>query len=404
MNNNLQTNSVHEITITSICGNGNGVGKLNGVVVFVKNSAVGDILSIKLIKVTKTYAVGLIENIIQPSPDRIGDGCSFSKSCGGCVFQHITYESELRFKLDTVNQAYRHISGIDLTAEKIFGAEKICGYRNKAIYPVGTNKDSNIISGFYAGMSHRIIPHNECLIGPEVFTQIKNFLVDFFEDNNISPYDEQTHSGIVRNIYLRKNSLKDNECQISLTLVINGKALISVNVEKKLCEQITQRFPQIKTVLLNINTQKTNAVLSDSWRTIYGDGYIYDEMCGKKFRISPASFYQVNHSQAEKLYTIAAEYLNLQEQESLLDLYCGTGTVGICLSKNGTKLYGVEIVEQAVKDAQYNAQINNVESEFFCLDAQNALNDVRLKNLKPSAIVILEFMIFVSIDLNSVFL
>lgn len=388
MNNKLEKNSLHEIEITSICGNGNGVGKVNGMVVFVKNSAVGDKLVVKLIKVTKTYAVARIESIIQPSLYRNSDGCCYAKSCGGCVFQHMTYKSELNFKLETVNEAYKRIGGLDLKATEIYGAENTVGYRNKAIYPVGTNKDNKIVSGFYASMSHRIIEHENCLIGPKIFTDIRDYLIKFFEDNNILAYNEEKHEGIVRNIYLRKNSKTQNNLEISLTLVLNASRLANKETEQKLCTFVTEQFPSIKTILINTNTQKTNAVLGENWRTIYGDGYINDTLCNKKFRISPASFYQVNHNQAEKLYNIAGQYLDLKEGESLLDLYCGTGTVGICLSKENTKLYGVEIVPEAVKDAKFNAMQNNVNSMFYCLDAQNALSDQALCKIKPDAIVI----------------
>ncbi len=384
----LQKNTFHEISIESLCGNGNGVGRIDGMVVFVKNAAVGDILLVKLIKVTKKYAVAKLEKIIKPSPDRFGDGCVYSKACGGCVFQHITYESELNFKINTVNDAYLHIGGIDLKADKIYGAENTCSYRNKAIYPVDKNKDGKLISGFFAPMSHRVVEHDLCLIGPEIFNDIKNFTLNFLSEHNVSAYNEETQKGIVRNIYLRKNSLEGLKCEISLTLVLNSDYLINNALEKELCNQITEKYPQIKTILININKKITNAVLSNEWRIIYGDGYITDILCDKTFRISPASFYQVNHAQAEKLYSLASQYLDLKDGECLLDLYCGTGTVGICLSKPKTKLYGVEIVPEAVEDAIKNAKINNVDAKFFCLDAENALSDKILSETCPDAIVI----------------
>lgn len=382
----MKKNDFLELAVTDTDRNGNGIAHAeNGMAVFVKNSCAGDKVKAKIIKVTKNYAVAIIDTIIQPSADRFADGCPVSGRCGGCVFQHITYEAECRFKAESINAAFERIGKIGLRLSAFHGAKSTRSYRNKAVYPISTDKDGKAISGFYAQMSHRVITHDRCYIGDEDFSKIKDFVVEYVNRNAISVYDETTRRGVLRSIYLRK---ADCDGSIVLTLIVNADKLVSEKTEAKFVEAVRTEFPQICSVLTNTNRKESNAVLGGAWRTIYGDGYLRDELCGRKFRISPASFYQVNHAQTEILYGIAKKFAGLAPGDKLLDLYCGTGTVGICVANDDTELLGVEIVPEAVKDAEFNGKANGLCAKFICLNAENALDAPELREFCPDVITI----------------
>ena len=381
----LKKNDRLELCVETLLGNGNGLCRMDdGFVVFVPGAAPGDIIDAHIIKVTKSYAVAKITKIIQPSPIRFEDGCPFSKSCGGCTFQHINYQEECRFKENTVNDALLRIGKLDLRVEKFYGAKNTEGYRNKAVYPIGTNKDGKAISGFYASMSHRIVEHGFCSISNPIFTEIRDGVLEFINDRSISVYDETSGKGLVRSLHLRSAKSGD----ISLSLILNGKEFLSSSTEKAFVGYINNSFPNVKTILINVNTKNTNVILGDEWRTLYGDGYIYDELLGRRFRITPASFWQVNRDGAEVLYSVAKQYADLKEGEKLVDLYCGTGSVGLCVAEKGTKLYGVEVIDEAAKDAEFNAKLNGIDGEFAALPTENALDNDYVKNLRPDVITV----------------
>ncbi len=386
MNTALKKNDVVTLRTTELLQNGNALSKTDdGFVVFVVGAAANETVSALIIKVTKNYAVAKTLEILQPSVDRYEDGCPFSHKCGGCVFQHITYESECTYKQNAINEAFLHLGKLDLVLSEFIPSPNEKHYRNKAIYPVGADGKGNIITGFYARMSHRIVEHDTCLIGNPKFIPIRDSIIGFLQKNNVSAYDEQTEKGLVRSIYLRTGEEFD---QTALTLILNGKALVSEKLESEFVSFINEKHPEVATILINTNTKASNAVLGKEWRTIFGDGYIYDTLCEKRFRIAPASFWQVNRPGACELYSKAKEYAALESGEILLDLYCGTGSVGICIANTDNKLFGVEITPEAVKDAAYNAGINNIDAEFICADAQNALDDERVKILKPDVITV----------------
>ncbi len=383
--NSIKKNDCLTLRAEKLLSNGNAICHTeDGFVVFVPQGAPEDILKVHVIKVTKSYAVAKIVEIIQPSPYRNEDGCPYRVKCGGCSFQHIGYGAEGKFKAEAVNDALLRIGKLDLQIENFYGAKSCTGYRNKAVYPVGTDKDGKLISGFYASMSHRIIEHDECTISNPAFVKIRDAVVTFAKRLGIPSYDEEKNAGLLRSIHLRSARSGD----ISLTLVLNGEKLISDGVEKEFVIYINSLFPNVKTILINVNKKNTNVILGDAWRTIFGDGYIYDELLGKRFRITPASFWQVNSEGAERLYSVAKEYADLKENDTLIDLYCGTGSVGICLAEKGVKLYGVEIVDQAAKDAEYNAKLNGIDGEFWAAETENALDDVRLSSIKPDVITV----------------
>ncbi len=381
----LKKNDIITLTAESIMQNGNAVAHTDdGFVVFIVSGAVGDVVNARILKVTKNYAVAKIESIVQPSSARFDGGCLLCGKCGGCVFQHITYEAESQYKKNSINNAFERIAKLPLRLEAYYPMDNPSMYRNKAVYPIGSLDDGTLISGFYAQMSHRIVRHDKCLIGNPIFTEIVNSSLDFLTKMGISAYNEQTQTGLLRSIYLR-SSIHN---KISVTFIINSDVLLDKSVEKALSDYLVSNFSQIVTILINVHKSNSNAVTGKEWRVIYGDGYLFDELCSKNFRITPASFWQVNNKQACKLYDIAKEYAALQKGEVLLDLYCGTGSVGICIADNDTKLFGVEVIPEAVVDAQYNAKLNGIDAKFLCLEAKNALDDPALKNLSPDVITI----------------
>ncbi len=386
MNNTLKKNDHLQLFTKVLLQNGNAIAHTeDGFVVFVPGGAPDELVNVQIIKVTKNYAVAKILEIIQPSSHRTEDGCPYSTSCGGCVFCHIDYQKECEYKAQSIDDAFSRIGNLPLRLSEFYPAKNISHYRNKAVFPVGTDSSGNIISGFYAGHSHRIVEHNDCLIGKHIFEKIRRSVTDFAAQNNISAYNEQTLKGMLRSIHLRASETFGD---VSLTLILNAKQLIDDKTERDFCSFITKKHPEIKTITINTNTKPGNAVLGSSWRTLFGDGTITDTLCGKTFRITPASFWQVNHAQTEVLYSKAREFAALSDGDTLLDLYCGTGTVGLCIASEHTKLFGVEIVPQAVEDAKINTALNNIDAQFLCLDASSALDDARLKELHPDVITV----------------
>lgn len=379
----LVKNNIYTLNIESLCGNGNGVAKYDGFVVFVPGSAAGDVLEAKIIKLTKSYAVGKIQKILTPSPDRCDNGCKYMSKCGGCSFQHISYAAETEIKKAMINDSFKHIGGLELEISDFLAAENICRYRNKAMYPVSKNANGTVVSGFYATMSHRIVEHDDCLIGAELFSKIKDRCTELFEECNIVPYDETALCGNIRSIYMRKNT----EGKILLTFICWENGFGKKN-EEYICDILRKEFPYVCGILINVNKKEGNSLLGDKWRTLWGQDVLCDKLLQKQFVIPPAAFYQVNHDQTERLYKTAIDFADIKEGELVFDLYCGTGTIGICAAKPKVKLVGVEISPDAVRDAQKNAEINGVDAEFICLDAGEALDTPRLKKLCPDVIFV----------------
>lgn len=300
------------------------------------------------------------------------------------MFRHISYEAELKFKHQRVYDAITRIGGIDgsLVGE-IIPSDRIMAYRNKAQLPIAYDKNGNITVGFFAQRSHRVISVDNCLLHSEAFNPIIDCFTDFANEYKLTPYDEKSHSGLLRHLYMRHAMETD---EIMVCIVINGKKLPH---ENELCERLIAVENRIKTIVININCDKTNVITGKECRTIFGSGYITDKLCGLSFRISPLSFYQVNRSQAEKLYTIARDFAELKPDETLLDLYCGTGTIGLTMADSVKRLYGVEIIPQAIEDAKINAEINNIKNaEFFCGDASLAAEKLAQQGIKADCIII----------------
>ena len=361
----LQKNQKFTVDIIDTNNLGYGVCKINNFAVFVKNGVEGDRCNIKIIKVLKNYALAVSEDLITTSPYRITPVCPY-KRCGGCVFQHISFEYENALKKRYIESALRKAGIPDIVVEDtLYAKNEAISYRNKAQYPLTLGKDGKIKAGFYAQHTHEVIPCQSCSIAPSVFSDIVKCLTDFFDENRFTVYDEKCGKGLLRHIYLR---IAEMTGEIMVCIVINGDEIPHKN---ELVSFITSQFPNVRTVCVNINKKDTNVVLSDKNVIIYGDGYIADILCGKHFRISPLSFYQVNRTCAELLYNTAKKLLG-NDYKQVLDLYCGIGTVGICVASDSEKLIGVEIVPEAIEDAKKNAHINSLDNcEFYCADASD---------------------------------
>ena len=378
----LKKNDEIQLTVKSCTVQGSGVCDYNGMTVFVRGAVTGDHVIAHIIKVKKTYAVGIIKKITQRSPIRIKPDCAVFEKCGGCCFAHIRYDAELEIKQTQVEDNFKRIGGLDVPIKPIIPSPESSRYRNKAQYPVGS--DGTIASiGFYAPMTHRIIDCADCYLQPEDFKKVVDIFRDLIREKKISVYDETTGKGLLRHIYIRKGFATG---EIMVCLVANGR---EIPFAEELIETLKAEISGLKSVILNINTKNTNVVLGSECITLYGSDYITDELCGLKFNISPLSFYQVNHDGAQVLYNKAKEYAGLTGKETLIDLYCGTGTIGLTMARDAKQLVGVEIVEQAIENAKKNAELNGIENaRFVCGDASKAAEILLEEGIKPDVVIL----------------
>lgn len=375
----LVKNQDIQLNIEGYTAEGNGVGHYNGQAVFVSGTAKGDVITAHIIKAKKTYAVGIVKQIITPSPDRIAVDCGHFRSCGGCVYRHISYEAEKELKRQKVVDAFQRLAHIDVPVQEIITCDTQ-RYRNKAQYPVGFDK--GIVAGFYAQKSHRIINSSDCILQPEEFSKIVDILKTWMSEFGITAYNSETGKGLVRHIYIRK-AFKTG--QLMVCLVINGNILPYAD---ELCDDL-MKLENIKSIVINENTEKTNVILGQNYNVIWGNAYIEDELCGVKIQLSPLSFYQVNHDCAELLYNKASEYVGATGNETVLDLYCGAGTIGLSMANKVKKVIGVEIIPEAIEDAKENAKRNNIENcEFYCGDAKDAVKILRDSGITPDAVIL----------------
>ncbi|MBQ8884407.1 MAG: 23S rRNA (uracil(1939)-C(5))-methyltransferase RlmD [Oscillospiraceae bacterium] len=376
----LKKNEICEITITGVTNEGNGVGRYENMAVFVPFTAVGDVIECKIVKVKKSYAYGIVNKILKPSDKRCESNCDVFKKCGGCAFCHFEYEEELRVKQDFVKASFERIGKLDVKWEEILGAEKLTGYRNKAMYPVGTNDNGELVCGFYSRRSHRVVEYLDCNLQPDIFKSILVDVLKWCNENKVTAYDEVTHKGLLRHIYLRKGEYSD---EIMVCLVVTD-----LNFDfSQLVTKLKDCYPNITNISLNYNKNYTNVILGNECKTLYGKDFLTDYMCGETFQISPLSFYQVNTKQAEKLYEIAKEYADLKEGEFLLDLYCGVGTIGLSVCGEN-RLLGVGIIPQAIENAKINAKLNNKENcEFICGDAGEIADRLLKRGENPDVII-----------------
>ena len=378
----LEKNQIYKSEITDVTSEGSGVCHIDGFAVFVPETAVGDVIQVKIVKVLKNYAYGIVDSIITPSPDRIKDSCPVFRQCGGCVFRHIDYEAECRIKSDIIKNAFIRIGGLSPEFDKFIPADSTVRYRNKAQYPVASI-DGKAVCGFFAQRSHRLIPVTNCELQSEVFSDILDTIIEYINERHISAYSEKEGTGIVRHIYLRQGY---HSGEIMVCIVVRkdiSRQLMPV------CGLLTEKYPDIRSIIMNINPDKTNVILGNKCVILWGNDTIKDVMCGNIIEISPLSFYQVNTIQAEKLYAKALEYAAPDRGDIIADLYCGAGTIGLFMAGHADRIIGIEIVPDAVKNAESNALINSISNaEFYAGDAGEIFSKLHANGCSPDIIIV----------------
>ncbi len=377
----LEKNGIYEGEIVDYTAEGQGVAKVEGCTVFVPNGIVGERCRLRLEKVRKTWAAGKIVEILDRSPHRVNRACPVSKLCGGCAFQHMDYQAELALKAERVRQALNRIGGEHLETVPITPADCREGYRNKAIYPVSAHK-GRVFAGFFRAGTHHVVENDRCGLLPPEMDRVKETVVAHANRFGVSAYDETTGEGLVRYLFVRRGAVSG---QILVCLAVNG------NRYPRAGELIAalKEIPGFATLVLSVNRAPGNVVLGKETKVLYGPGTIEDTLCGLRFRLSPHSFYQVNHAQAQRLYGAAVAAADLKKTDTVLDLYCGVGTITLVLAQAAGKAIGVEVVPQAVADAEENARENHVENvEFFCADAGQAALELEERGLRPEVVLV----------------
>ena len=377
----LEQGKNYEAVISDYTSEGQGVAKIDGCAVFIPNAIYGETCRVRIEKAAKSWAAGKIVEILERSPHRINRECPVAKLCGGCAFHHMDYAEETRMKAERVRTCLNRLGGENLEHVPILSAPTCHGYRNKAQYPVSAKK-SKAYAGFFKAGTHQVIENQRCLILPEETDAVKDIVIDYVNQYRVMPYDETAHKGLLRHIYVRRGAVSG---QVLVCLVLNGRRLPKPEV---LIERL-KKVPGFTTLVVSVNTKPGNAVLGDEFITLYGPGYIEDTLCGLNFRLSPRSFYQVNHTQAQRLYEAAITRAGISKDDTVLDLYCGVGTITLAMAKAAGKVIGVEVIEQAVNDARDNAKRNGIENaEFFCGDAGQAALELEKQGVKADVVVV----------------
>lgn len=368
----MKKNDMVVVTIEDIGINGEGIGKVDGYTLFIKDAVIGDKIEAKITKAKKNYGYARLMKVLEPSHNRVEAKCLVARQCGGCQIQELLYEKQLSFKDKKVRDNLKRIGGflpeeLDEVMEPICGMEEPFYYRNKAQFPFGTDKEGHIVTGFYAGRTHQIIPNTECALGVKQNKEILEMIVDFMNTHHITPYDETTGKGLLRHVLIRYGFRTG---EIMVCLVINGD---SIPNSEKLVDSLCQILG-MTSITLNVNRERTNVILGREVKVLWGQGYITDYIGNIRYQISPLSFYQVNPVQTENLYRLALEYAGLHGNEIVWDLYCGIGTISLFLAQKAKQVYGVEIIPQAIEDAKKNAALNEIENaEFFVGKAEEVL-------------------------------
>ena len=377
----LEKGKIYEAVITDYTAEGQGVAKIEGCAVFVKNAIAGEKCRVVIEKAAKNWAAGKITEILEKSPHRVQRECPISASCGGCDFWHMDYEEETRLKAQRVRDCLNRLGGESLETVEILSAPSCYGYRNKAQYPVASHK-GRVYAGFFKAGTHTVVENKRCHILPEDTDRVKDIVVDYVNHFRITAYDETAHKGLLRHIYVRRGAVSG---QVLVCLVVNGRKLPH---GEALIERL-KAVPGFTSLVLSVNTKKGNTILGDEFITLYGPGYIEDTLCGLTFRLSARSFYQVNHHQAQRLYEAAISQAGITKDDTVLDLYCGVGTITLCMAKAAGKVIGVEVIPQAVEDARENAVRNGVKNaEFFCGDAGEAALELERQGVKADVVVV----------------
>ena len=377
----LEKNQIYETVITDYTTEGQGIAHIDGITVFIPNAIAGERVRIRIETVRKTWAAGKITGILEKSPHRVNRECEVAKLCGGCDFWHMDYEEETRLKAERVRTCLNRMAGEQLEEVPILAAPDCHGYRNKAQYPVSSKK-GRVYAGFFRAGTHDVVENIRCRILPSETDRVKDAVIDYANQYRITTYDETNHKGLLRHIYVRRGAVSG---QILVCLVVNGEQIPHV-------PELIGRLKKIEgftTLVLSVNTKKGNAVLGEKFITLYGPGFIEDTLCGLQFRLSPRSFYQVNHHQAQRLYQAAIEQAAITRDDLVLDLYCGVGTITLAMAGSAGKVIGVEVIEQAVADARDNARRNGIHNaEFFCGDAGQAALELEKQGIRPDVITV----------------
>ena len=377
----LVKNQIYETTIVDYTAEGQGIAKIEGCAVFIPNAIAGERVRVRIEKVGKTWAAGKITELLEKSPHRVNRECPVAKLCGGCDFWHMDYQEETRLKADRVRTCLNRIGGENLEEVPIFAAPTCYGYRNKAQYPVSSQK-GRAYAGFFRAGTHQVVENKRCLILPKETDAVKDAVMDYANQYRITSYDEEAHKGLLRHIYVRRGAVSG---QILVCLVVNGRTLPHV---PELIGRL-KKIPGFTTLVLSVNTKKGNAVLGDEFIALYGPGYIEDTLCGLEFRLSPRSFYQVNHHQAQRLYEAAISQAEITKEDTVFDLYCGVGTITLAMAKAAGKVIGIEVIPQAVQDAKDNARRNGIENaEFFCGDAGQAALELEKQGIRADVAIV----------------
>ncbi len=375
-------NKEYDVEITGLTTQGYGVGRADGVAVFVPGAAVGDTARIKIVSEKKQYCYGKLLEVLHPSPDRIPADCPYFARCGGCSLRHIRYEAELELKQRQVTDALQRIGGLSVPVRPILPSPLQERYRHKAQLPCARKPDGSVGFGFYAPRSHRVVFFEDCLLQPENFSSIMHDVADFLTRYRIPPYDETTREGLVRHLYLRRSKKTGD---VMVCLVLNGTRLPK---EAELCSMLTARHPEIVSVLINVNTRRGNVILGSRCRVLYGQNSLTDSLLGVDFQISPLAFFQVNPAGAERLYEAAAQAAQ-PDGKHILDLYCGTGSIGLTMAGRAKQLTGVEVIPEAVDNAAENARRAGIQNaRFLCADAGQAARQLSEEGLRPDVVIV----------------
>ena len=384
----IKKNDIFVITIEDMSEDGAGIGKLDGYIWFVKDALIGDVIEASAMKMKKNYGFARLVRVLEPAPGRVEAKCPVARACGGCQMQELDYAEQLKFKEKKVFNHLKRIGGMEeIPMEPIIGMEHPWRYRNKAQFPIGTGKDGQPIAGFYAGRTHSLIPVPEldCLLGCEENKELLRVILDFMKEFKISAYDENLHKGLVRHALLRKG-FSSNELMVCL--VINGNKLPHA---EQFVEHLQKLPMNVASISLSVNKEKTNVIMGTEIINLYGPGYITDKIGNIEYRISPLSFYQVNPVQTERLYGTALEFADLSGGETVWDLYCGIGTISSFLAQKAGKVYGVEIIPEAIDDARANAERNGIKNvEFFVGKAEEVLPEQYEKNQVYADVIVVD--------------
>ena len=378
----LEKNQIYEALITDYTAEGQGVAKIEGCAVFIPNAIAGERCRVRIEKAAKTWASGKIVEILDKSPHRTVRDCPVAKLCGGCDFRHMDYAEETRLKARRVRDCLNRMGGESLENVPILAAPELDCYRNKAQYMVATDKKGRAYAGFFRAGTHEVVPNSRCRILPPESDRVKDAVIDYVNQYRVTVYDETTGKGLLRHIYVRRGAVSG---QILVCLVVNGR---KIPRQEALLERL-EKIPGFTTLVLSVNTKAGNTILGDEFITLSGQGFIEDTLCGLTFRLSPRSFYQVNHTQAQRLYEAAIAQAQITKSDTVLDLYCGVGTITLAMAKYAGKVIGVEVIPQAVEDARDNARRNGIaNADFFCGDAGAAALELERSGVRADVVVV----------------